>query len=259
MKAPQIAIEHLSYSFGEQRVLDNVSFRICSGERVSILGPNGAGKTTLLKCIGNIYTALPGTILLNGKSVARLTQKEIARVVGYVPQQLEMPFPYTVFEFLSMARYPHLAALRALSAKDEEVIERALHTTASADLKSRCFSELSGGERQRVLIAAALAQEPEILLLDEPTVFLDPKYQAQINRLLSEIRERSHVTILTVTHDINMACSEGDRIIALKAGELFFDGKPKDLLVGDNLERLYGTKFSVLEHKEREHPVVVWG
>ena len=254
-----IEIQNFSCCIGGKQILSELSMTIEKGENVSIIGPNGAGKTTLLRCIDRVVRGGKGLISVNGKSIDDYTQKEIARIIGYVPQTSRNVFPFTVREFVLMARYSFFSPFSPVSKKDEKAVERALHMTGVEQWASRNMSTLSGGERQKVLIAGALAQGAEILLLDEPATFLDPYYQEEVYRLLCSLNECSGVTIVSVTHDINSACFFSRRIIALKEGRIVFQGSSEQVMDNEILHRIYNRAFLFVPHPHRKLSVIVPG
>lgn len=252
-----IEIENLSLSIGAERILCNVCLSIDEGESVSIIGPNGAGKTTLLRCIDKIIEGDEGTIRIRGKKIKSYSQKALARAISYVPQNSGQGLPFTVREFVMMGRYPHLSPFSTITAKDEEVVNDVLELTGTTRFAERQLGTLSGGERQSVLIAGALAQEAEILLLDEPTTFLDYKHQADVQRLLGRINRERGVTTVSVTHDINMAVMFSGRIIAIKAGEVIFSGTGQELMNNETLEAIYDRSFLFANHPQTGGRIVV--
>lgn len=238
-----IEVDHLSYVLPKKDILRDVSFRVLKGECLSIIGPNGAGKSTLLKCINRILRLSQGTISVNGTPLDEYTQPQLAQQLGYVPQADSSFLPFTAFEFVLMGRYPHLSPFSTVSRRDKEIAHEALRQTNADDLAERSLNTLSGGERQKVFIAAALAQEAEILLFDEPTTFLDYKHQVEIAKLMKQMNQREGMTLVSVTHDINAALHLGGQILALKEGEIAFQGSAESLLDDDTLEGIYGTPF----------------
>lgn len=248
MNAPAIEAQNLSYRINGKTILDGVSFKVEVGSFLSIVGANGAGKTTLLKCINRIWTRAQGEIRIHGMPLADYSQAELAAQVGYVPQGGTDDLPFTVFEFVMMGRYPHLSPFTSTSEHDRQVVLDALELVGTEDLAHRSCGTLSGGERQRVLIAAALAQEASILLLDEPTTFLDPHQQRDVMRVLARLNRESGLTIVSVTHDINVAALSSDSILGLRDGVVAFQGSPAELMTAAALRELYGQDFEFYEH-----------
>jgi iron complex transport system ATP-binding protein len=248
MTAPAIEVRNLTYRIGGKEIVRDVSFAVDEGAFVSIIGPNGAGKTTLLKCINRLLTGAGGEVLVQGKPLRRFGQAELAIAIGYVPQGGAEDVPFTVHEFVMMGRYPHLSAFSSPTRADERAVRGALELTGAAELLDRSCATLSGGERQKVMIAAALAQDARILLLDEPTTFLDPHHQLEVLRLLAKLNRDSGVTVLAVTHDLNAAALCSDRVLALRAGRIAFEGGADELMRGETLEAVFGLGFHFVAH-----------
>lgn len=257
MSVPVVEVEHLHYKVGDVVILYDVSFAVSQGEYVSIIGPNGAGKTTLLKCINRLISPTSGVVRVYGRPVHAYRRSELAALIGYVPQADGRIFPFTVYEIVMMGRYPHLSPFASPRAEDVEAVRRALTLTETEQFAERFYVTLSGGERQKVMIAAALAQQASILLLDEPTTFLDPKHQTEIFRILGKVNEEAGVTILSVTHDINTATLSSTRIIALKHGRCVFSGSPRDVMTQEVLAPLYEKQFVFVDHPVTGERLVV--
>jgi iron complex transport system ATP-binding protein len=246
-----------SFSIGGKEILCNVSFSVLQGEYVSIVGPNGAGKTTLLKCFDRLLSGGSGELAIGGIPRERFHQKELARLVAYVPQADSRMIPFTVEQFLFMCRYPFLSPFSPAGKKDRQAVNDAMVKTNTARFSGRAISTLSGGERQKVYIAAALAQGANIWLLDEPTTFLDYSRQNEILALLASVNKQYGVTILAVTHDLNHAVLETDRVVALKDGTVVFSGRPEEIMKPDVLERIYDTSLLLVEHPWKKIPMIV--
>ena len=243
-----IHIQRYSYAVNGARILEDVSLEVGAGEFLAIIGPNGAGKTTLIKCLVRIHTGGSGEMLIKGRPLASFRQKELAMMVGYVPQSDGRGLPFTVEEFMLMGRYPYLGPLSPPGKEDERAVRDALELTGTVHLAGRFLDTLSGGERQSVLIAAALAQETPILLLDEPTAFLDPRHVADIHRILRRVNRERGMTVVMVTHDINGAALLSDRIAVLKSGRVAFTGPPDTVMRNDVLEGVYDKTFLFVAH-----------
>lgn len=254
---PVIEIASLGFSFGRVQVLRDISVNVERGEYLSIIGPNGAGKTTLLKCINRILTGAAGEIRVMGRPLAAYRQAELARLVGYVPQAGGRVFPFSVYELVLMGRYPYLSPFTSVGRRDRDAVDRSLEVTRTAGLARRRYHTLSGGERQRVQIAAALAQEGDILLLDEPTTFLDPHHQAEIFEILHRVNAEQGVSVLAVTHDVNSAALSSHRILALREGACAYLGPADGVMNNETLSRLYGKDFLFVSHPLSGRPMIV--
>lgn len=259
MDAPRTVMEVQSYSFriGKKLILNNLSFSIEEGEYLTIIGPNGAGKTTLLRCLDRIYTSREGVMTLYGRRLDEYSRRDLSTLLSYVPQADWRYVPFTVNEFVMMGRYPHLSPFSSISKKDRQVVHHALMLTGTDAFADRNLNTLSGGERQKVFIAAALAQEARVLLLDEPTTFLDPKHQGDVNSLLSRLNRTYGITIISVTHDINSAAQWSDRILALRNGRMHYLGRAELVMSNNVLEHIYEKSFLFVKHPQTGLPVVV--
>ncbi len=256
---PLIDGRELSVRFGSRRVLDGVSLQLQAGEHVALIGPNGAGKTTLLKCLAGLCRRDAGLVELRGKRLESYGAKDLARSVTYVPQQFSAAFRYTVFDFVAMARYPHLGPWSALGPGDRAKIEEALSLTGTIDLSARAVSELSGGEKQLVLLSAALAQGTQVLLLDEPMSGLDPRHQDAVQELLERLQREYQKALITATHELNSAALTAGRIFTLRAGRMLFDAPPGECMNEARLAELYDKSFVLVEHPCRGVAMVLPG
>lgn len=257
MSNAAIVINQFSFHYGQKEILRDINLSVKEGEYVSIIGPNGAGKSTLLKCLNRIIRGGRGSMELFGKDVQRYSQKELGRLIGYVSQTREQVFPYTVFEFVLMARYPYLSPLSRVSKQDTRVVEEALAMTDTTDFAQRKVITLSGGERQKVYLAGALAQQPKILLLDEPTTHLDPRYHTEIQQTISAICVRLKMTILHVTHDFSHIAFWSRKVIAIKAGRVHSTGTPDEILTRERLKDIFETDFLLIPHPSTRHNIIV--
>lgn len=242
-RATLISIHELCAGFGAVRVLDGINFDLRPGEHLSLVGPNGSGKTTLLKCLGGLLVPQSGRVILRGLELRRCRRAELARHIAYVPQYLERILPHRVLDFVLMGRYPHLSFTKSVRPRDRRVCQEALELCGVAELQDRILAELSGGERQLVVIAAALAQEPELLLLDEPATYLDPAFQHRVLSALRKIRREAGVALVAATHDVNAALTESDTILALKAGRSFRFGSADEFRDPELFSQLYDHRF----------------
>ena len=243
-----IEIRNVSLQYGSSDVVRDVSVQIEEGEFFVIIGPNGAGKTTLLKSITGLHHLTAGEILLRQKSVTKYSRKELARSLAMVPQHINAEFPFTVAETVIMGRYPHLGLLAVEGKHDLEIAEQAMAFTEVLHLADRRLGQLSGGERQRVIIARAICQQSKVLLLDEPTASLDPAHQLRIMDLMERLRQQEQITIIMVSHDLNLASAYADRLLLLNEGRVAALGTPNEVLSVETLEQSYGCRLHVDEH-----------
>ncbi len=252
-----LKIDGLSGGYHKEIIIKNISLEIKKGDFLGIIGPNGSGKTTLLRLISRVLAAQKGAITLEGKDIVHLTLKEFAQKVSFVPQETLINFSFSVLEIVSMGRIPHLKRLQLETKKDIAVAENALLMTDALNLKEKMIDELSSGERQRVIIAKALAQEPVLLFLDEPTSHLDIGHQIQILDLLRRLNRQKNLTIVMVLHDLNLASEYCNRIVLLNEGGIFKAGPPRDVLTYQNIEAVYKTVVVVNDNPLNSKPYVV--
>lgn len=228
---------------GERReVLRGVDLALARGELVALLGTNGSGKTTLLRTFAGTLAPDRGTLLFDGRSVSDWRRQALAQRIAVLPQQLELPLGFRVAELVAMGRAPHARRLFASTADDERAIARALLDADAADLADRPAEELSGGERQRLLVAMALAQEPDLLLLDEPTLHLDLAHQVALLGAIRRLRDQRGLTVLAVLHDLNLAAAFAPRVAILDDGRVVADGPPAEVLSPDLVRRVFGVR-----------------
>ncbi len=254
---------HFRYRTAANRtdwVLDGPTFEVKRGEMLGIVGPNGSGKSSLLKLLSKVLEPQQGSIDLFGRNLRRLSQNQAARTVALVPQESQQIFPFTVAETVLMGRYPHHREARWVAGfgwetdEDLAVAEQAMESADVAHLANRSATDLSGGERQRCVIARALAQEPQVLLLDEPTAFLDLQHQIEICAIVRRLNEERGLTVVLVSHDLNLAGQHCDRIVMLKEGRLFRLGTPDEVMRVDILRAVYGCEVLVDRHPESGLP-----
>ena len=236
-----LEVRNLSVSIGGKEIVKDVSFSAEKSENISLIGANGAGKTTLLRAVSSLLKH-SGSVLANGTDIASMSEKERAKLISFVPQGAEVTGDFEVMHFLELSRYPYRKPWEKISADDSIAIEKALELTDTKKFACRKIGTLSGGERQRVLIAGAIAQESEILLLDEPLTYLDPVQRIGISEIIRKIATSGRL-VITVTHEINEALVFSDRILALCRGSLVFDGKPDELVEKGALETLFNSGF----------------
>jgi iron complex transport system ATP-binding protein len=226
-------------------VVRGVTIDIARGSLTGLLGPNGCGKTTLLKLLSGVLEADTGSVAFEGRPMASLTRRDVARRIAVVPQETHPAFDYSVMEMVLMGRHPHLGAFQLEGPSDLTIAGDALAATGTAHLAERPFMTLSGGEKQRVVIAGALAQSPDVLLLDEPTASLDLGYQLEIAALLGRLNRERSATLVLATHDLNLAASLCDRLVLLRDGLVLADGPTRDVLTAEMVGRLYDVDADV--------------
>ena len=240
-------IRNISLNFRDKSILSDVSFSVHAGEFFVIIGPNGAGKTSLLKVLSGLQKSQHGSITIKDKNISKYKRRNLSQIMAIVPQQIEVGFPFTVSETVVMGRTPHLGILGMEGANDFHIAEEAMKFTEVSHLAERKLFQLSGGELQRVIIARAICQQPEIILLDEPTTALDPSHQLKIMDLMEKFRQEQGTTIVMVSHDLNLASMYGDRLLLLKEGRVVETGAPKSVLHKELLEESYGCRMMVDE------------
>ena len=235
-----IEINDIRLGYAKNRdVIRSVSTRIKHGELAAIIGPNGSGKSTLLKAVAGNLRLTGGNILLEGKSIRQYAPKALARQIAFLPQAPSAPDDYTVEDLVGYGRFPHLGWTGRMEKKDREMVREAIALTHLTDLARRPVSRLSGGERQRAWVAMALAQNPRVLLLDEPTTHLDISFQYEVLELVKSLNIRLGITTLVVLHDLNQAARFADRIIGLKKGRMVLNGRPGEVFRRDTMEGIF--------------------
>lgn len=251
-----LQFQDLSCGYDGSEIIKSISFSVKEGDFLGIIGPNGAGKTTLFRAGTRILIPMKGNIYFKGKDIAGIPPRDFAREVAVIPQLLEIPFSFLVEEFISLGRFPHTGRFEALKDRDHKILEDVLNLTDTYSFRRRKICELSGGERQRVVLAQGFAQEPVLLLLDEPTSHLDIAHQVQILDLLKKLNREKNLTVIIVLHDLNLASSYCNRLILLKEGEIFKDGSPRDVLTYQNIEEVYKTLVVVKENPMSGKPYI---
>jgi iron complex transport system ATP-binding protein len=240
-------ISNISLSFRDKLILSNVSLEVSAGEFFVIIGPNGAGKTSLLKVLAGLQKAQKGTVTIKDKNILNYSRRNLSQIMAIVPQHIEVGFPFTVADTVIMGRSPHLGILGMEGENDFHIAEEAMKFTDVSHLTDRKLFQLSGGELQRVIIARAICQQPEIILLDEPTTALDPAHQLKIMDLMEKFRREHGTTIIMVSNDLNLASMYGDRVLLLKSGRVVKTGDPKSVLNKELLEDSYGCRIQIDE------------
>ncbi|MDP4095310.1 ABC transporter ATP-binding protein [Paenibacillus sp. P96] len=252
MSTRAVDISGVHKVFGRVQALADVSWGAASGEWWGVVGPNGSGKSTLLRLLSGVDGPDDGSVRILGQEAAAYKRKELSRIVAVLQQDGVPPVGYTVRDVVEMGRYPHLDWAGRDTAED--IVDRVLDQLGLALLAERRLDQLSGGQRQRVALAKVMAQNPQILLLDEPTTYLDLHYQLQFMELLAEWRRKAGITIIAVLHDLNLAAQFCDRLLVLKEGRIEGAGTPGDLLTENNIHRWFGVDSHVMPHPDSAVP-----
>ncbi|MGA7143189.1 MAG: ABC transporter ATP-binding protein [Desulfobacterales bacterium] len=251
-----INVKNLSHSFGENLVLKNISFQVPTKDFFIVIGPNGSGKTTLMKVISGIFKPQAGRLEILNRAIDRYQRRALARTIAFVPQMLSVDFPFTVFEMVLMGRSPYLGILGLEEEKDMEIARQAIAFTGMENLAHRKLDQLSGGEQQRVFIARAICQEPDVILLDEPTASLDLAYQVRIMDLMERLKNEKGITVMMVSHDVNLAAMYADHLLLIHDGHVLCQGLPDEVLTYKTLEKAYGCTLLVDESPLGKFPRV---
>jgi iron complex transport system ATP-binding protein len=253
----RLEIERLTLGYGARDVVHGLDLVIPSGEVTAIVGPNACGKSTLLRSMTRLLPPRAGHVLLDGRAVHSMPAKQLARRLGLLPQSPIAPEGITVGDLVGRGRHPHQRTLARWSLADDLAVTSALKATDTLDLVDRAVDELSGGQRQRVWIAMALAQESEILLLDEPTTFLDVSHQVEVLDLLTELNRSKGTTIVMVLHDLNLAARYADHLIALREGRLYASGRPSEILEPALVDHVFGMPSVVIPDPVSGKPLMI--
>jgi len=235
------------FAYGSADVVKGLSVTVDEGGVTALVGPNGSGKSTLLKMLGRIHAPSSGAVILDGKAIASVPSKEVARRVGVLPQSPSAPEELTVRELVEQGRFPHAGALRMLRRQDHAAIDEALELTDITHLQHRPLDQLSGGERQRAWIALTLAQSTPVVLLDEPTTFLDIRHQLEVLHLIERLNREQGKTVIVVLHDLNQAAAYSTRMIAMQDGRIAADGVPHEVLTAELLSTVFGIEARIID------------
>jgi iron complex transport system ATP-binding protein len=253
----RLSASDLSLRYEDVVVATDLSIEIPDGRVSALIGPNGSGKSTLLRALSRLLRPKEGTVILDGKEISEYSTKEVARRLAILPQVLISPEAITVEELVAYGRFPQRRTLGGMRDEDREAIDWALTVTATKDLRDRPVDHLSGGQRQRAWIALVLAQGTDLILLDEPTTFLDIAYQLEVLELLRHLNTAEGKTIVMVLHDINMACEYAQTLFALRDGKLIAQGHPRDVLKAQLIRDVFGIDAHILEHPTSGAPMCV--
>ena len=256
--SPLIA-ESLDLAYDQRQIVSDLDVSIPDGKFSIIVGPNACGKSTLLRALARLLPPAKGTVLLDGNNIEKMKTKKIAQRLGLLPQSSIAPDGITVAELVSRGRHPHQSFLRQWTDADEAAVLSALRATNTEELSSRLVDELSGGQRQRVWVAMVLAQETSLLLLDEPTTFLDVAYQIELLDLFSQLNHEYGHTLVAVLHDLNQACRYADEIIAMKDGSIVAQGPPETIITSELVHEVFGIECTVIDDPVTGAPMIVAG
>ncbi len=258
-----IVVDELSLGYGKRQVLDRISLRLSGGKVTTLVGPNGCGKTTLLKALNGIIKPDSGKVLVDGDEVAKSSPSSLARVMGYVPQSQRSSFPFSSLEIVLTGRMPHISTFSTPKRDDIEIAHQSLSLVGADHLADRPYTQISGGERQLVMIARAMAQKPSVLLLDEPTSYLDFKNQISTLKMVKDISKRKAMTVIMTLHDPNHALMFSDQVVLLRSpgrqdadgcmpssdlGHVVASGEPRMVLTPQNIKIAYGMDVEILRH-----------
>jgi len=252
-----LKIRGVYFSYFNGLVLHDINFSVAAGEMVGLLGPNGSGKTTLIKLASGLLKPEQGEVSLDNTSLSRLNRQSIARRVAVVPQQFHIPFAFTVSEVVMLGRMPFIKALAGETTADRQAVAAAMKLVGISLLAGRRFDELSGGERQKVILAMALAQQPELLLLDEPTAHLDISHQVEILELVRSLNMGQKLTVIAAMHDLNLASLYFDRLILLKEGRSSAEGTPAQVLTESSIREVFSASVRVAPHPATGVPNII--
>jgi iron complex transport system ATP-binding protein len=253
----RLRAEGLTLGYDDRAVVDRLDVEVLDGKVTAIVGANACGKSTLLRGLARLLKPRSGSVYLDGRAVADLSTLDVAKVLGLLPQTPVAPDGITVADLVSRGRYPHQGWFRRWTGRDHDAVAQALEATGTADLLHRPLRELSGGQRQRVWVAMALAQDTDLLLLDEPTTYLDINHQVELLRLLRTLNAQSGKTIVVVLHDLNLACRFCDHVIAMVEGSIVAEGAPTEVITAELVEKVFGLACVVVPDPVAGTPMVV--
>ena len=255
--APRLAADRVSLGYGDRLVVDDLSLTVPDGQVTVIIGPNGCGKSTLLRALGRLLAPRSGSVLLDGKRIDRLPTREVARELGLLPQAPAAPPGLTVADLVARGRHPHRAWLRQWSGDDDAAVADALSWTGMSELADRELDELSGGQRQRAWLSMALAQDTGVLLLDEPTTYLDIAHVVEVLDLVDRLHTDHHRTVVMVLHDLTMAARYADHLVVMKDGRIAAEGHPDTVLTATLVTEVFGVRAVVVTDPVSDRPLVL--
>ncbi|MGG7141959.1 ABC transporter ATP-binding protein [Clostridium nigeriense] len=250
-----ISVKNLSVAYESNTIIEDMNLSIPKGKISIIIGANGCGKSTLLKTIARINKPKSGDILINNKNIKKVKEKDIAREVAFLPQGPVCPSGLTVRELVAFGRFPHQKIIGGLNNHDKDIIDWSIEETGLSEFADREVENLSGGQRQRAWIAMTLAQETDIIMLDEPTTYLDMSYQLEVLEVLQKLNREKQITVVIVLHELNNACRFADNIIGLKKGKIVCEGRPIDVINKENLKEIYGIDAKLQLSEDGSYPI----
>jgi len=253
----KLEMQGITLAYGDKKVVEDVTFQVMPGEMVGLVGPNGCGKSTIIKALSRVITPYSGRVLINGRDIFQIPRRELSLLMGVVPQIPLLPSPFTAFEIVLMGRNPHLGLFQYEGPKDMDIAWQAMEQTSTQRLAERRISELSGGEIQCVVIARALAQETQAILLDEPTANLDIGRQIEILDLVKGLCRENKLTVMAALHDLNLASHYCDRLLLINKGRIHAEGTPIEVINTENIEQVYGCGSYVHTHPLSGLPAVL--
>ncbi len=253
----KLEMQGITLAYGDKKVVEDVTFQVMPGEMVGLVGPNGSGKSTIIKALSRVITPHSGRVLINGRDISQIPRRELSLLIGVVPQIPLLPSPFTAFEIVLMGRNPHLGLFLYEGPKDMDIVWQAMGQTSTQCLAERRISELSGGEIQCVVIARALAQDTQAILLDEPTANLDIGRQIEILDLVKGLCRENKLTVIAALHDLNLASHYCDRLLLINKGRIHAEGTPTEVINTKNIEHVYGCGSYVHTHPLSGLPAVL--
>lgn len=253
-----LSINNLKWSYGEKKILDDISVEIQTSRFTGIIGPNGSGKTTMAKLISKLLPVEKKTLFLDKEDLSQIKIKDLAKSMALVPQSSSVTYDLTVFEVVLLGRTPHLKRFEQEKKSDYDLVRSVMEETDTWQYKDRMIHQLSGGERQRVIIARALAQEPQVLILDEPVTYLDVHHQLQVMELIKDLSQKRKITIVVILHDLNHALKYCDQVIMLNQGKIYKHGCPSEVVTSQNIKAIYGIDVYMIEHPLSRQPLVIF-
>lgn len=257
IKGSPVMVKNLNWFFGEKEILHNVSLELERGKFYSIIGPNGSGKTTLLKNMSKLLETEENSVFIENSDITKLKNREIAKRIACVPQNTNIDFNFSVLDVVLMGRSPYLRRFQSESETDVNIVKKAMLSTNTWHLREKGINEISGGERQRVIVARALAQETNIMLLDEPVSQLDIHHQVDLMDTIRSLIDTCGLTVVAVLHDLNIAAQYSDYLILLNGGRIVSQGSPQHVLTEDNLEKVYNLKVYIMNNPVTNKPHII--